>query len=204
MKYATLPSRQTIDKTLGALKERGITGQFADTKEQALEKLKSSIPAGAELMTGGSTTLQQIGFIDYLKSGEHAWKNLKDELLREENKSRQAELRKKSILAGHFVGSVHALTESGQLLIASATGSQIAPYAYASDNIIWVVGAHKIVPDIEEGIRRIREHSLPLEDQRMKNAGYSGSHVGMILIVERPLLIKRTMNLILVNQVLGF
>lgn len=204
MNYTTLPSKETIQRTLAALNAHKITGHFVESKEEALELLKSLIPASADLMTGASATLEQIGFTALLKSGQHQWKNLKDEILKETDALKQAELRKRSILATYYVGSAHAVTETGEVLAASATGSQIAPYAYASDNVIWVMGAHKIVPTVNDGIRRIREYTYPLEDKRMKSVGYPGSVIGMILIFERPTLPNRTVNLILVNQVLGF
>jgi len=96
------------------------------------------------------------------------------------------------------------VTQSGEIIIASATGSQLPAYAFSSDNVIWVVGTQKIVPNLEDGLRRVREYCLPLEDKRMKSLGYSGSTLGKILILERETVPNRKVTLIFVNEKLGF
>ena len=103
----------------------------------------------------------------------------------------------------YFLGSVQAVTESGTLLAASAGGSQLAAYAFTAKNVIWVVGTHKIVRTLDEALERLREYSLPLEDQRMKRLGTPGSFIGKMLIFEkeRP---DRSVRLIFVNKPLGF
>ncbi len=105
-----------------------------------------------------------------------------------------------------FLGSVNAIAETGELVFASATGSQLAPYAYSSRNIIWVAGAQKITPTLDEALRRVRDYVLPLEDQRQKSVGNAaGSFIGRILIFERePAYLRRSLTLILVNEALGF
>lgn len=203
MKYDILSSKEIIERTINSVKNRGINVEFVDTKEKALEKLKELIPDGAELMTGGSTTLEEIGFISLLQTKKHKWKNLKDEILAEKDETKQAELRKKSVTSEYFIGSVHAVVETGEILIASASGSQIPSYVFSSNNVIWVVGVQKIVPTIEEAFLRIRNYCLPLEDKRMKKRGYSGSTIGKILIFEREIL-PRKITLIFVNEKLGF
>ncbi len=182
MKYDILASKETVEKTMKALKPRGINTEFVNKKEDALNRLKKLIPPGAEVMTGGSTTLDQIGFTDMLKSGKHPWKNLKDAILAEKDPAKQAELRKKSVTSEYFLGSVHAVTGTGEILIANATGSAIPSNSFSSDNVIWVVGTQKVVPDLEEGFRRIREYCVPLEDKRMKSIGYPRTTIGKILL----------------------
>ncbi len=204
MDYQTLASKETVEKVIEALKPRGIRAELVETKEEALERIKAMLPEGAELMTGSSTTLEQIGFTDLLKSKNHPWKNLKDEILAEKDPLKQKELRKKSVTAQYFLGSVHAVGENGEVLDASASGSQIPSYAFSSDNIIWVVGAHKIVPTLEDGLERIRKYVLPLEDKRMKILGYPGSTIGKLLIFEQEVMPNRIITLIFVNEKLGF
>jgi hypothetical protein len=113
-------------------------------------------------------------------------------------------LRKSSITAEYFLGSVHAVSQSGETITASNTGSQLPSYAFASNNVVWVVGVQKIVLNIEEGLKRVREYCLPLEDYRMKQAGFGGSAIGKILIFEREKLPNRRITLIFVNEKLGF
>jgi L-lactate utilization protein LutC len=115
-------------------------------------------------------------------------------------------LRNEATLSEFIVGGVQSIAESGEIVIASATGSQLAPYAFSSRNVIWVAGAQKIAPTFEEAIRRVRKHALPLEDQRMKSVGIAaGSFIGKLLIFEREAAyLRRTVTLLLVNKVLGY
>ncbi|VVB89044.1 LUD domain protein [uncultured archaeon] len=204
MKYDTLASKGTVEKTMKALKPRGINPEFVNTKEDALNRLKQLIPPGVEVMTAGSTTLDQIGFTDLLISGKHSWKNLKNEILAEKDPVKQTELRKKSVTADYMIGSVHAVVESGEVLVVNATGSSIPSFSFSSDNVIWIVGAQKIVPTVEEGFKRLREYCFPLEDKRMKSIGYPGSALGKFLLFEKEINPNRKVTLIFVNEKLGF
>jgi len=202
--WAELADQAVVKRTWAALEERGFHVEFLNNKEEALERLKILIPPNAEVMTGSSTTLKEIGFVDFLSSGKHEWNNLKEKIVSEKDPKKQAELRKKSVTSEYFLGSVHAITQSGEVVIASATGSQLSSYVDASNNVIWVVGTQKIVLNLEEGLRRIREYVLPLEDQRMKQAGFRGSTIAKILIFEKETLPFRKITLIFVNEKLGF
>ena len=204
MKYDILASREAIKRAMDSLKARNINVDLVTTKEDALQKINKMIPPGREVMTGGSTTLDQIGFTELLKSGKHPWKNLKDQILSEKDPVKQMGLRKKSITSEYFLASVHAVAETGEILIANATGSAIPSNAFSSDNVIWIVGTQKLVPTLEEGFKRIREYCVPLEDKRMKSIGYSGTTIGKILIFEREINENRKINLIFVNEKLGF
>lgn len=204
MEYTKIASDSVIGKTVEALKERNIHTVVVDTKEEALEEIKKLIPKGASVMNGSSTTLNEIGFVDYLKEGTHGWDNVHENILNEKDKAKQARLRKESVLADYFLGSVHAITEAGQLMIASASGSQIPSYAFTSDNVIWVASANKIVPDREAGFKRIEDYVFPLENKRMQGVGYPGSAIARVLIIEREIMPNRRLTLILVKEKLGF
>ena len=171
MSYTTLPDPDQLQRTIEAVKTRGIKVELVETKEVALVRLQALIPAGAVVMTGGSVTLTQIGFDALLISGNHPWRNFKADLLAEKDPVKQSALRLQGTQAEFFLGSVNAISETGELVFASATGSQLPAYAFTSRNIIWVVGAQKIAATLDEALRRIREYVLPLEDQRQKNAG---------------------------------
>jgi hypothetical protein len=206
MDYATLPTVDRVHHTVEAVKARGINAHFVETKEEALQHILLIIPPGAVVMTGGSVTLQQIGFEALLISGEHPWRNFKADLLAEEDPAKQSAMRRQGTLAEYFLGSVNALAETGELVFASGSGSQLPAYAYSSRNVIWVVGAQKITPTLDDAMRRIREYALPLEDQRQKSLGNKGgSTLAKILIIEKELpFMRRNLTLIMVNQVLGF
>ncbi len=204
MNYETIPSAELIAKTVAFLKERNFYAIVVNTKEEALEKVKSLIPIGVSVMNGSSTTLNQIGFVDYLESGNSGWNNLHDAILVEKDLQKQAELRKKSILAQYFLGSVQAITESGQLLIVSASGSQLASYVFSADNVMLVASANEIVPTIEDAFTRLKEYVFPLENERMKTVGYPGSVIGKVLIYEKEINPARKITIILVNEKLGY
>jgi hypothetical protein len=206
MSYTALPDPDTLQRTIAAVKARGIQVELVETKEAALARLQTLVPAGAVVMTGGSVTLTQIGFDALLISGNHLWRNFKADLLAEKDPVKLSALRLQGTLAEFYLGSVNAISETGELVFASATGSQLAPYAFSSRNIIWVAGAQKIAPTLDEAIRRVRKYVLPMEDQRQKNAGNkNGSFIGRMLILERePAYLRRNLTLILVNEVLGF
>ncbi len=161
MKFDVLPPIRVIKQTITALQSRGIEAVLVPDRNDALAKVRSMIPPGATIMTGASVTLDQIGFTGMLVSGSHPWVNLKEPLLAEAGPVRQLELRRQSALADYFLGSVHAIAQTGETVTASATGSQLPAYAYTAANVIWVAGAQKIVPDLGAALRRLREYVLP-------------------------------------------
>jgi L-lactate utilization protein LutC len=206
MTNTALPGSEQLQRTIAAVKARGIQVELVDTKAAALARLQVLIPAEAVVMTGGSVTLSQIGLDALLISGKHPWRNFKADLLAEKDPVKQSALRLQGTQAEYFLGSVNAISETGELVFASATGSQLPAYAFTSRNVIWVAGVQKIVPTVDEALRRVREYVLPLEDQRQRNAGNkNGTFIGRILILERePAYLRRNLTLILVNEVLGF
>ena len=206
MSYISLPDMDQLQRTMEAVNARGIKVELVETKEVALARLQALIPAGAVVMTGGSVTLTQIGFDALLISGNHAWRNFKADLLAEKDPAKQLVLRLQGTQAEYFLGSVNAISETGELVFASATGSQLPAYSFTSRNIIWVAGAQKIAATLDEALWRLREYVLPMEDERQKNAGNkNGTFIGKILIMERePAYLRRNLTLILVNEVLGF
>ena len=207
MNYKTLPPPDRVRKTIDAIRARGVTVALAETKEAALTQVRTFIPGGATVMTGSSITLEQIGFEALLISGKHPWQNFKAKVIAEQDYAKKTALRKQATLVDYFLGSVNAIAETGEIVIASATGSQLSAYAYSCNNIIWVAGTQKITPTVETAVRRIRDYVLPLEDQHMKQlfGKEAGSFIGKLLILEREApYLHRSVNLVLVNEVLGF
>jgi hypothetical protein len=130
--------------------------------------------------------------------------NLKDSILAESDPVKQGELRAQSVLSPYFLGSVHAISESGEIVVASGSGSQLLSYTFTSKNVIWVVGTQKIVPTLDAAIKRVREYSLAREDERMKSLGAPGSRITKLLIIEsEPPFLQRNVNIILVNELVG-
>ncbi len=205
MNYDTIPSTDIIEKTAEALRERGMEVFIATNRVEALAKIKELIPKGASVNNGSSRTLEEIGLLDYLKSDTHGWNNLHAAVLAEKDPGKQAQLRKEAMFAEYYLGSVHALTETGEMIIASASGSQLSPIISTSPNLIFVVGAQKIMPTYKDAMRRLREHVVSLEDKRMKDAGMGGTVLAKIItFLREPAFMGRKVQMILVKERLGF
>ena len=205
MKYDIIPTANIIDKTAESLRERGVEVFVVENRSEAFLKVKELIPKGVSVNNGSSITLAEIGFVDYLKSNAHGWNNLHAAVLAEKDPKKQAELRNSALFAEYYLGSVHALSETGEMIIASASGSQLPHIAFTSPNLIFVVGVQKIVPTFDEGLKRLREYVVPLEDKRMKEAGMGGTVLAKIFTFERePVFMGRKVRIILVKEKLGF
>jgi L-lactate utilization protein LutC len=205
MQYDQLASNENIEKTIVELAKRNVEAIVVENKSSALEKIKELIPAGVSVMNGTSTTLMEIGFVDYLKAGNHGWNNLHEAILAEKDPAKQAQLRKGSALSDYYLGSVHALAETGEFVIASNTGSQLPHVVYTSPNLLLVVGAQKIVPTLSDALKRLEEYAVPLEDERSKKVYGVPTSLNKILIFkgESPM-VGRKIRLIIVKEALGF
>jgi hypothetical protein len=205
MNYGTLATKEVVDKTIKALNSKNIEAVVVKDKVEALNKIKNFIPQGASVMNGASKTLEQIGFIEYLKSGKHGWNNLHESILAEKNPTKQSIIRKQCILSDYYLGSVHALAENGEFVVASNTGSQIPHIVFTSPNLIFVVSTKKIVPTLAEAMKRLEEYVVPLEDKRMKELYGKGTALNKIIIFknENPML-HRKVRMLLVEEDLGF
>jgi hypothetical protein len=205
MQYNQLASNESIQTTIGELAKHNIEAVVVENKAEALEKIKELIPKGISVMNGTSTTLQEIGFIEYLKDGQHGWNNLHEVILAEKDPAKQGQLRKESALSDYYLGSVHALSETGEFVVASNTGSQLPHLVFTSQNLLLVVGAQKIVPTLSDALKRLEEYVVPLEDERSKKAYGAPTALNKIVIFkgESPM-IGRKVKLIIVKEALGF
>ncbi len=205
MAYDTLASKDTVTKTIAALEGHNFRAEVVATKEEALARVKELIPAGASVMNGSSRTLEEIGFVEYLKAGEHGWNNLHAGILKEQDPAEQAKLRRESTVSDFYLGSAHAVTEEGELFFASNSGSQLPHLAFSSPNVILVVGTHKIVPTLKDVEGRMHDRIIPLEDENMRQKYGTGTswNKSLILHNENPHM-GRTVRVIFVEEVLGF
>ena len=199
MAFSRLASEEQIQRTARALESNGIHVLIAGTGEEAKARIFEIIPSGAEVFTGLSRTLDSLGVSAEV---DRRYNSVRAKLATMDRQTQMREMVKLGAVPEYIVGSVHAVTEDGKVLIASNTGSQLAGYAASAAHVVWVVGAQKIVPNLEEGMRRIWEYSLPLEDERMLQATGRNSGVGKVLIVYKEIMPGRT-TMILVKQELG-
>jgi len=203
--YTEIPSRQVLEDTVKALQSRGVLAEIVETKAGALERVKDIIPAGASVMVSGSQTLDEIGFTEFLKEGEHSWHNLAKEIAEEKDPTHHHQLLLQSTMADFYLGSVHAISKRGELVFASTNGHQLPAYSFNSPNIVWVVGAQKITNNVAAALERVMGYWLPQENEKQKRLGHGGCFIGKFLIFERedPRL-HRKVHLLLVNEPLGF
>ncbi len=170
-----------------------------------MAKIKALIPPGASVMNGSSVTLEQIGFVDYLKDGQHGWNNLHEEILAEKDPQKQMALRKEAVSSDYYLGSVHALSQTGEFIVASNSGSQLPHIVYTSPNLIFVVGAQKIVANLDEGMKRLHEYVISLEDNHMMQKYNVHTFPSKIVIFNRESpFSQRKVKVIIVNEALGF
>lgn len=206
MNYTTLPTTETVTKTIEALKARNIQGHTVANGAEALELVKLLIPKGASVHNGSSTTLIQAGVVDYMKdSATNGWNNLHAVALTETDPEKKVAAQHAQHFADYYLGSVHALTEDGEIVIASASGSQMPSIVHTAKNLIFVVSTVKIMPTLAGAMNRLREHVVPLEDERMKSTGAAGTTLAKILLIEQePSWSGRKVHIIFVNEALGF
>ena len=201
-KYSHLASEAQIERAAKHLRDHGFEVVVVADGSAARHEVLTRIPSGSEVYDGTSRTLEETGIAKAL--AEHPGVVLlKPQLYAMDRKTQATEMRKLSETPAVIVGSVHAVTEDGQVLTGSATGSQLGPYSHGAGRVIWVAGTQKIVPNLEEGLNRIEHYSLPLEDVRAVKAYGMHSSLNRILIFRRENQPGRT-TLILVKQNLGF
>jgi len=201
-KYGVVADQATIEKTAEALEKNGIHALIVETGAEAKEQLFELLPKEAEVMNMTSTTLDSIGVSkEIMESGNY--NAVRKELESLDRETQGLEMQKLGAAPEWVVGSCHAVTEDGKVLIASASGSQLPAYAGGSNHVIWVVGAQKLVKDFDDGIKRLYEYSLPLEDERARKVYGMGSGVNKILVVNKEFMQGR-ITMIIVKEKLGF
>lgn len=200
--YAKLPSDQVIQKTINALKVNGVEATVVDTADGAKQMILDQVSAGAEVFTMASMTLEALGIPSIInESGQY--QSVRAQLNKMDPKTQALGKSRLGSAPAIAIGSVHAVTQDGQVMVASNTGSQLGAYASGAQKVIWVVGAQKIVKDLDDGFKRIYEYSLPLEDKRAQKAYGIGSNVSKILIINKEVKSDR-LHMILVKQNIGF
>jgi L-lactate utilization protein LutC len=201
-RYGTLADDASVRRAAAALEANGINVIRAENAADAKRVVLGLIPEGSQVHSGASLTLEATGISDELeKSGRY--EPLRPRIWSMDRQTQADEIRRLSSTPDVMLGSVHAVTESGSLLAASMSGSQLGPYAMGAGRVILVVGTQKIVPDLEEGLRRIDEYAFRLEDARAQEAYGIHSAVNKVLIINREITPGR-ITVVLVDEALGF
>jgi hypothetical protein len=197
------PAEDTrVTRTAAALEANGISVLRAANRAEAKRIVLDLIPAGSQVHHGASQTLEDSGITDEIeRSGRYG--DIRTRTFTMDRATQADEIRHLGASPDFMLGSVHAVTETGSLLAASMSGSQLGPYVSGAGRVILVVGTQKIVSDLEEGLRRINEYSLPLEDARAHAAYGIHSAVNKVLMINREIVPERV-TVVLVDEPLGF
>lgn len=200
--FGQLKPIDRIEIVAKALEGNGIRAFVVNSGSEARDVVGALLPEGAEVFNNTSRTLESIGVADDIeRSGRY--EPLRLRLFQMDREMQPRELRTLAASPDYVVGSVHAVTQGGSLLIASASGSQLGPIVSGAEHVILIIGGQKIVADVDAGIRRIYEYSLPLEDKRAREAYGVPSGVNNVLIINRVVAGGR-ITAILVHESLGF
>jgi acyl-CoA hydrolase len=200
-RFTALPDEQALAATVVALEEHGFSVEVVDDLDGAREVVLARIPDGSSVMTNTSVTLDQTGIADAINDGG-PYESARNKMFALDFATQAQEMKAIGGQPDYALGSVHAITRDGTLVIASASGSQLASYAWGAASVIFVVGTQKLVPTVDAAHERIYQHSLILEDARAQAAYGQHSSVGKILEIHQEL--PGRIHVVLIRQPVGF
>lgn len=199
--FETPASDAQLTEVAERLRVRNFEVLVVDTAADARAAVLERIPEGSEVHSGKSKTLEDAGIFRLLMESDN-YDFIRKRILKMDRQTQAREIRRLGAAPDFMLGSVQAVTEAGQLVAASASGSQLGPYASGAGRLILVIGSQKLVPDLEAALTRIRDHVQPYEDQRLREQLGVGTQLARILILERDFRPGRT-TIILVREPLG-
>jgi len=200
--FTALPDEHVLQATVVALEEHGFSVEVVGDLDAACAAVLARIPDGSSVMTNTSVTLAETGIADAINDGGGRWESARNAMFALDFATQAQEMKAIGGQPDYALGSVHAVTADGTLVIASASGSQLASYAWGAANVIFVVGAQKLVPNLEAAHQRIYQHSLPLEDARAQATYGQHSQVGKILEIHQEL--PGRIHIVLIREAVGF
>jgi hypothetical protein len=200
--FADPAPAERLERAADALTAHGFTAEILDDAAAARARIQALVPEGASVFTGASETLRLSGIeADLNASGRY--QAIRPLVLAMDRVTHADDIRRLTASPDVAVGSVAAVTETGSLVIASASGSQLPGYAGGADRAIWVVGAQKVVPDLSTALRRVEDHCLPLESARAQVAYGQPSAVNRLLILNAEFRPGRG-TVLLLRETIGF
>ena len=200
--FATTADNARVARTAGALEANGFTVVRAGDAAEAKQLVLDLIPDGSQVYHGASETLDVTGITDEIEQSGR-YDPVRPQIWSMDRQTQADEIRRLSAAPEVMLGSVHAVTETGALVTASNSGSQLGPYVAGAGRVLLVVGTQKIVSDLGGALRRIDEYAFPLEDARAQAAYGIHSGVNKVLIINREIFPGR-ITVVLVDEVLGF
>ena len=200
--FTKLATDEQIQRVSEILESNNIHVIVVETGEEAKRVVLEMLPQGAEVYANQSLTLQKLGLTAEIDTSGR-YDAVRPKVLGLDRKTHANQIRVLRARPTYIVGSVHAVTEDGHVLIASNSGSQLGPYASGAGKVIWVIGAQKIVKDLNEGFRRIEDHVVPLEEAHMQELYKVSTAVNKMLIVNKETRPNR-ITMIIIKEEIGF
>ncbi|MGA2121391.1 MAG: lactate utilization protein [Methanoregula sp.] len=202
-KWNILPAPEVVERTIQEIEKRGIKVIVAENGAEALSVIKKIIPPGAEVMNGSSTTLIEIGYEEFIATGQSGWNPVHKKITAENDAGKRAELRRKSVAADYFISGANAVAGTGEIVGCDAGGSRVGAWPFAAGHLILVVGTNKIVPTLHDALDRIHNYAYQLENARATKAYGTSSVIGKCVILAHEKSEGRV-TLILVKEALGY
>ena len=199
--FAVPASEAELEALAEKLRARNFEVVIVQDGAEAKAEVLKRIPEGAQVHSGKSKTLEDAGLFKEFMEGDR-FDFVRKRTMKLDPKTQRDEIRKLGAAPDVMVNSAHAVTEEGQIVITSASGSQIGPIASGAGRLILVIGSQKIVPDLDAAFRRIREHVFPYEDARLREAMGIGTKITRTLILDQDFMPGRT-TVILVREPIG-
>jgi hypothetical protein len=200
--FSKVADPTTINRTADALRAKGYDVRIARDLSDAKEIVLAQVPEGAEVGSGSSRTLDELGVTEEIEQSGR-YDAIRPRLWSMDRKTQGKEIRKLGASPDVWLNSAHAVTEDGSIVMASNTGSQIGPISSGAGKIIFAIGAHKIVPDLETAFRRIEEYSFPLELDRARAAYGITTAVNKVLVINGEVMPGR-ISVVLIPAAIGF
>ncbi|MGB9182682.1 MAG: LUD domain-containing protein [Solirubrobacteraceae bacterium] len=200
-RFAALPDDETLAETVAGMDEHGFSVDVVDDLDAARRAVLARIPEGSSVMTNPSVTLEETGIAQAIDNGGR-YDSARTKVLALDRATQLLEIKAIMGQPDFALGSVHAITRDGTLVVASALGSQLVSYAWGAANVIFVVGAQKLVRDLDAAHERIYQHSLKLEDARTLEAYGTNSRVGKILEIHQE--DPGRIHVVLIRAAVGF
>ncbi|MFJ6569375.1 LUD domain-containing protein [Streptomyces sp. NPDC091292] len=200
--FAAPASAERLDRAITALRANGFTAELLDHASAARTRIKELIPEGASVFTGASETLRLSGIAQDIEAGDH-YEAIRPRVLTMDRATEFDEIRRLVATPDVCVASVAAVTETGSLVIASGSGSQLPASSGGAGHAIWIIGAQKVVPDLRAALRRVEEHSLPLENKRSLAAYGQPSAINKLLVLNAEPYPGRC-TVLLLREAIGF
>jgi L-lactate utilization protein LutB len=198
-----LASAEAVHRTVEALEARNIHAVVVGNREEALQKLKELVPQGAQVLAVTSETLDDVGFTQYVAE-DGVYDSLTRRFQEADTLEERAEMQRTlGSTPEYVVGSVQAVAETGHVVIASASGSQLSSYVFGAKNVVWVVGTQKVVPTLEDALARTYGYAFDRHKEWSPAQGHGPSSMGKVTIFESERRPDRT-TVIFVNEALGW